>query len=108
MLTKHDKKILYGLYSAYLHRRNSGMSISAASNFSSGKSIHENFFSDLLYEDVDHSLRMLGKCKYLNNMYADDEVYHCSLSNDAMAYMENLPKEIFLSVADFVSKFIPW
>lgn len=45
---------------------------------------------------------------YLNNMYADNEVYHCVLSNDAVAYMESLPKETFLSVADFVSKFIPW
>jgi len=47
------------------------------------------------YEDVDHSLRQLGRNNYLNNMYADNEVYHCVLSNDAVAYMESLPKETF-------------
>lgn len=107
MLTKYDAKILYGLYSEYQHRRDSGMSISASSNFSSGMFIYENIFPNLLYEDIDHSLRNLGKHKYLNNMYADGEVYHCSLTSDAIAYMENLPKETFLSVADFISKFIP-
>ena len=108
LLTKQDKKILYGLYSEYLNRRNAGLSFSEACNFISGKSVHENFFPDMSYEDVDHSLRQLGKNNYLNNMYADNEVYHCVLSNDAVAYMESLPKETFLSVADFVSKFIPW
>lgn len=29
------------------------------------------------------------------------------ITGAAIAYMENLPKELFLSVADFVSKFIP-
>lgn len=108
LLTKQDKKILYGLYSEYLNRRKAGSSFSEACNFISGKSVYENFFPDMSYEDVDHSLRQLGKNNYLNNMYADNEVYHCVLSNDAVAYMENLPKETFLSVADFVSKFIPW
>ena len=95
MLTKYDKKILYGLYSEYLSRRKAGLSISNSSNFSSGKSIHENFFPDHLYEDVDYSLRNLGKSGYLKNMYADNEVYYCVLSNDAIAYMESLPKETF-------------
>lgn len=108
LLTKQDKKILYGLYSEYLNRRKAGSSFSEACNFISGKSVYENFFPDMSYEDVDHSLRQLGKNNYLNNMYADNEVYHCVLSNDAVAYMESLSKETFLSVADFVSKFIPW
>ena len=108
LLTKQDKKILYGLYSEYLNRCKTGLSFPEACNFISGKSVHENFFPDMSYEDVDHSLRQLGKSNYLNNMYADNEVYHCALSNDAVAYMESLPKETFLSVADFVSKFIPW
>ena len=108
LLTKQDKKILYGLYSEYLNRRKAGLSFSEACNFISGKSVHENFFPGMSYKDVDHSLRQLGRNNYLNNMYADNEVYHCVLSNDAVAYMESLPKETFLSVADFVSKFIPW
>lgn len=108
MLTKQDKQILYGLYSEYISRRKSGLSIPKASNFVSGRSVHENLFPELSYEDVDYSLRNLGKCNYLKNMYADNEIYCCTLSNDAISYMEDLPKETFLSVADFVSKFIPW
>ena len=79
LLTKQDKKILYGLYSEYLNRRKAGSSFSEACNFISGKSVYENFFPDMSYEDVDHSLRQLGKNNYLNNMYADNEVYHCVL-----------------------------
>ena len=108
LLTKQDKQILYKLYSEYLNRRKTGLSISESSNFVSGRSIHENIFPEMPYEDIDHSLRQLGKNNYLKNTYADNEVYHCVLSNDAIAYMEDLPKETFLSVADFVSKFIPW
>lgn len=107
-LTKQDKQILFKLYSEYQNRRKTGLSVPEASNFGSGRSIHENFFPEMSYKDVDYSLRQLGKEDYLKNMYADNEVYHCVLSNDAIAHMEDLPKETFLSVADFVSKFIPW
>lgn len=107
-LTKQDKQILYGLYSEYQNRRKNGLSVPESSNFVSGKSIHENFFPEMSYKDVDYSLRQLGREGYLENMYADNEVYHCVFSNDAIAHMEDLPKETFLSVADFVSKFIPW
>ena len=43
LLTKQDKQILYKLYSEYLNRRKTGLSISESSNFVSGRSIHENF-----------------------------------------------------------------
>lgn len=107
-LTKQDKQILFRLYSEYQNRRKTGLSVPESSNFVSGRSVHENFFSEMSYKDVDYSLGQLGKDGYLKNMYADNEIYHCVLSNDAIAYMEDLPKETFLSVADFVAKFIPW
>lgn len=107
-LTKQDKQILYGLYSEYQNRRKTGLSVPESSDFVSGKSVHENFFPEMSYKDVDYSLRQLDSDGYLKNMYADNEVYYCVLSNDAIAYMEGFPMETFLTVADFVSKFIPW
>ena len=67
LLTKQDKQILYKLYSEYLNRRKTGLSISESSNFVSGRSVHENFFPEMSYEDIDHSLRQLGKNNYLKN-----------------------------------------
>ena len=37
LLTKQDKQILYKLYSEYLNRRKTGLSISESSNFVSGR-----------------------------------------------------------------------
>lgn len=65
------------------------------------------FFPDLLLEDVEDSLRELGRNNFLNNLYADDTVYTCRLSDFAIATMENLPKETFNSITDFIAKFIP-
>lgn len=108
MLSNDDKQILYELYYEYLRRRKVGLSKYDSVDFVSGHSVHENFFPNLLYDDVDYSLRILGENGYLHNCYADGEIYACELSNDSIAYMESLPVETFLSVADFISKFIPW
>ncbi|MGN0405302.1 MAG: hypothetical protein ACI4F1_08780 [Bariatricus sp.] len=106
-LTKDSKKTLYILYKEYCDRRKHGFSKSNSKNFVSAEFIHENFFPDSLLEDVEDSLRELGRCGYLDNTYADDTVYICHLSDYAIATLEELPKETLLSIADFISKFIP-
>lgn len=107
MLSKDAKTVLYTLYNEYLTRRKHGSSKSRAKNFVSAASIQENFFPSWLLEDVEETLRELGRNKFLNNLYADDTVYHCELSDSAIVVMENQKKETLLSIADFVSKFIP-
>ena len=77
MLTKEAKTVLYQLYKEYLVRRDGNVSRSRAKCFSSAESIHASLFPD------------------------------CSLSDVAIVKMENQKKETLLTVADFISKFIP-
>ena len=107
MLTNDSKKVLYALYSEYKARRAVGSSKSDARFFGSAQSIQENFFPDWLLEDLEDSLRELDRSGFLNNLYADDTIYHCCLSCSAIAPMENLPKELLKDVLSFASHFIP-
>lgn len=107
MLTKDAKTILYELYKEYKVRRSNSISKSNARSFGSAKSIQENFFPDWSIDDVFDTLCELGRNNFLDNSYADNTVYRCELSDYAIAVMENQKKETFLSVADFISKFIP-
>ncbi len=107
LLTKDAKSMLYTLYKEYNDRRNHGFSKSESKNFDSAEYIHDTFFPELPLEDVEDSLRELGRNNFLNNLYADDTVYCCHLSDYAIATLEALPKETLKSIADFISKFIP-
>ncbi len=106
MLTKDAKTMLYELYQEYKVRRQNHLSKSDSRDFKDAKSVHENFFPDWLLEDVEDTMRELGRNNFLNNMYASDTIYHCELTDYAIYVMENQKKETFLSVADFISKFI--
>ncbi|MCJ7848770.1 hypothetical protein MUB35_25960 [Blautia sp. NSJ-175] len=108
MLTNDDKTILYELYTEYRHRRSAGMSREKSCDFKSCESIHDNFFPDIPIDDVDFSLRALSRNGYVKCFYGSNEILECHLTNNAVAYMESLPKETFLTVIEFVSKFIPW
>lgn len=107
MLTKEAKTVLYHMYKEYLVRRDNQVSRSRSKEFGSADSIHASLFPDWSLEDVEDVLRELGRNGFLNNHYADDTVYDCSLSDSAIVKMENQKKETLLTVADFISKFIP-
>jgi len=106
-MTNDSKKILYALYKEYDQRRKNGLSRVKAKFFGSAENIQQSFFPKLLLSDVEDCLRELSREKYLDNFYADNTVYECNISERAIEKMENQSKETFLSVADFVSKFIP-
>lgn len=106
-LTKDAKTVLYTLYKEYEKRRKHGSSKSEAKSFDSAESIQKDFFPNMLLEDLEDSLRELGHNDFLNNTYADNTVYVCLLSDLAIATMESQAKENLLSIADFISKFIP-
>lgn len=106
-LTNDSKKILFKLYAEYRDRRKHGFSKSNSKDFDCAKTIHTDFFPDLLMEDIEDSLRELGRNGFLNNKYADDTVYICHLSDHAIATMENLPKEALTSFGNFISIFKP-
>lgn len=107
MLTSDAKTMMFELYKEYKNRRSVGIPKADAKNFISATSVMENFFPSWCLSDVEDTMRELGRNGYLNNLYADNTIYCCSLSDDAIAKLENQPKETFLSVADFISKFIP-
>lgn len=106
-ITKDSKRLLYILYKEYKSRRNNGTSKRRACYFESAKSIQQNFMPDELLEDVEEYLRELHRHEYVNNFYADNTIYDCYLSDAAISELEDLPKDTLLSVADFISKFIP-
>ncbi len=106
MLTNDSKKVLYILYSEYKARRSAGSSKSDAVCFLSAESIRDDFFPDLLLEDVEDALRELGSEGYLNNLYADDTIALCFLTNDAITSIEQLPIDTLKSLLSFVSNFL--
>lgn len=107
LLTKDAKSTLYTLYEEYCDRRKHGFSKTSSKEFGSAKDIHDKHFPDVLLEDVEDSLRELDRNNFLNNFYADYTVYDCELSDYAIATLDALPRETLLSIADFISKFIP-
>ena len=107
MLTKEAKTVLYHMYREYLVRRDNLVPRSRSKEFGSAESIHASLFPDFSLEDIEDVLRELDRNNYVNNLYASDTIYNCRLSDDAIMTMENQRKEVFLNVADFISKFIP-
>lgn len=107
MLSQEAKILLFELYKEYKKRRLHGISRIDSKDFVSSESIRDNFCPSLSEDDVVDILCELDRNGYLNNSYASDVVYACQLTDVAIAKLENQPKEAFLSVADFISKFIP-
>lgn len=107
MLTNDSKKVLFTLYSEYKARRSVGSSKSDAVCFRSAESIRNDFFPDWILEDVEDALRELGSEGYLNNLYADNTISFCVLTNEAIASIEQLPVDTLKSLLSFVSNFLP-
>ncbi len=106
-MTKDAKTMLYHMYKEYLLRRDNQQPKSKAKDFDCAETIHDTLFPDWCLEDVIETLRELGRNGFVKNLYADDTVYYCTLTDTAIATMENQKKETLLNVLDFVSKFIP-
>lgn len=106
-LTKDAKTVLYVLYKEYITRRKLGFSKSFSRKFSSAKKIHEEFFAEYLLEYIEDSLRELGRNELLKNLYADNTVWHSTLTDFAIYTMENQTKETLLSLANFIKNFFP-
>lgn len=106
-MTKDTKQILYGLYKEYLRRRNDGASRMDSKSFDSTQTIQENFFPDISVSDVEDSLRELDNEGLVHNRYGSDKIYGFVFTDRTIEVMENQKKETLLSIANFVSKFIP-
>lgn len=106
-ITKDAKSMIYLMYKEYKSRRKNGMSKIDSKTFGSARSIQGNLLPDTLLSDIEDTLRELGRNEYVDNFYASNTIYYCSLSDKAISVLENQSTETFLSVTDFISKFIP-
>ena len=107
MLSTDAKKMIFVLYGEYKNRRNHGISKNDSKEFQSPESIQESFFPLWSIDDVDSAMRELDKNGYLQVVYASGTINDCCITDEAIAKLENQPKETFLNIADFISKFIP-
>lgn len=106
-LTNDSKKLLYSLYKEYSNRRAYNVPKIQSKCFGASESIQENFAPSATLDDVREYLRELDRNGFVSNFYGNGDIRNCELTDFAISTMEKLPKENFLSVADFISKFIP-
>lgn len=106
-LTKEAKIVIHKLYKEYIKRRKSGIARNKAKNFVSAEYIKDNFFPNLSLDDINDSIRELNHNKLMDVCYADNKIWLCKLSDYGISFMETLPKDNILNIADFISKFIP-
>lgn len=107
MLTSKAKSMLYGLYKEYKNRRYNKMSRLAAKNFGSAEHLHDSLFQSWTLSDIKDIMHELDGAGYLNHLYSSNTIYESCLTDSAIAKLDNQPKDTFLSIADFISKFIP-
>lgn len=105
-LTNDSKAVLYILYSEYRNRRKLGFSKSFSKTFGSAEKIQKDFCSNKILEDVEDSLRELGRNDFLNNFYADDTVTESELTDFAICTLEEQSRETLSSLINFVKYFL--
>lgn len=106
-MTKDAAKVLRRIYEKYLDCLDLGLSRSDAKSFGSIDEICTDMFSDIRIEDLDDRLRELHREGYLVCDYGDDSIYDVELTTKAISELESKTKNQILSIADFISKFIP-
>lgn len=106
-MTKDALKVLRRIYERYLERLRDGFSRSDARSLGSIDEIYTELFPDIKIDDLDDCLRELDREGFLNCDYGSDSIYDSELTTSAIELLENRTKNQILSIADFISKFIP-
>ena len=106
-LTKEAEQLLASMYKSYLEKRKLGESRMSAKQFGRSKDFQPVLVPRIPHRDVDDLCRELSCAKYLDIAFESGTVVYAGLSDKAIVYLENRFKDGFLSVVDFVSKFIP-
>ena len=107
MLPHAAPPVLSHFYKEYCSRHDENIPRSVAKDFGSAGSIHASLFPDWSLEDIEDTLRELGREGFVTNLHGDNTIISCTLSDFAIATMENQKKEVLISLADFIAKFIP-
>lgn len=106
-ISKDAEKVIASLYKKYLERREAGMGKADAKVFGSSQSTLELLALTMPLDDLDETLRELGRAKWVQNLYADNTVIRTVLSDAVIVHMENRFKHGLRDVLEFLSKFIP-
>lgn len=106
-ITKDAKKLLLLMYKEYQRRRKKGMTRSDAMFFCGADTIKEDLLPDELLQDVNDYIRELHRAGYVTANYADNTVWLCELTTEAIMKIENLPADTLRSIADFIGNFVP-
>ena len=83
------------------------MARSDARSFGSSDSILTEIYEDMRIEDLDDCLRELHREGYMICDFGSDSIADSELTTKAIEELENKTKNQILSIADFLSKFIP-
>lgn len=106
-ITKDAKKLLLLMYKEYQSRRKKGMTRSSAMFFGGADTIKKDLLPDELLQDVDDYIRELHRAGYVTATYANNTVWLCELTTEAIMKIEKLPADTIRSIADFIANFIP-
>jgi len=106
-LTSDAKKVLFVLYKEYKARRKQGLSRERSKRFDTAATVKENLFPDTSVVDLEDYLRELDRNDFTNNSYGSNTIIMFGLTDEGIAILENYPKDVFISVTDFIAKFIP-
>lgn len=106
-ITNDAKKLLLSMYKEYQRRRKAGMARSSAMSFSDAETIKKTLLPDELVQDVNDYLRELDRAGYITASYADNIVWLCDLTTEAIQKIEKLPTDTVKSIANFLSNFVP-
>ena len=106
-MTKDALKVLKRLYDTYLKRLSYGMPRSDARSFGSADDIFAEMSEDIRIEDLEDCLRELHREGYMVCDFGSDSIADSELTTKAIEELKNKTKNQILSIADFLSKFIP-
>lgn len=107
MLTKDAKTMLYAFYKEYKKRRKTQLPKCNARVIGSCEVVQQDYFPNWHIEDIKDTMRELGRNNFLKNRHYDNTICYSQLTDYAISVMEIQKTETFLSITDFIAKFIP-
>lgn len=102
-LTKSAQKTLSVIYKAYVKRCKHGESQAASADFNDLTRLRQEHFPDADLQSLQRDLNEISK-KFGIRRYIRSGII---LNDEAITYMEALPKNTARTVIDIVAKFIP-
>lgn len=103
-LTKDADALFCLLYEKYCQKRKDGLDKFHAKMFSGAEEIQKTITSKWTLEDTNETCNELSRAGFLDCLYGDDIVQHCSISDDGIIYMENRFVNGLDSVLEYLSK----